>query len=165
MDCAKLEVFETEVDFVVIEVMNELVRGGLVRLDKVLVVRDKDFSEEKGDESLELEVLDLEDEELVGFEIVEKAELDEISLDDTELIDLDEVEDEDEEVEALRLDVKSAFFVEVEDDLEVIALGIATLDFVVVVLDFKLVEGGTAVELFDEMEDFIEVLDVVVEVF
>jgi len=79
VDCAKLEVFETEVDFVVIEVMNELVRGGLVRLDKVLVVRDKDFSEEKGDESLELEVLDLEDEELVGFEIVEKAELDEIS--------------------------------------------------------------------------------------
>jgi len=65
----------------------------------------------------------------------------------------------------LRLDVKSAFFVEVEDDLEVIVLGIATLDFVAVVLDFKLVEGGTAVELFDEMEDFIEVLDVVVEVF
>lgn len=110
-------------------------------------------------------VLGLEDERLVVFEIVEKAILDEISLDGTELIDLYEVEDEDEEIEALRLDVESAFFVEVEDNLGVVVLVLATLDLVVLVLDFKLVEGGTAVELFDEMEDFFEVPDVVVEVF
>lgn len=39
-----LEVFETEVDFVVMDVMDEFVGGGLVRLDNVLVVRDEDFS-------------------------------------------------------------------------------------------------------------------------